>query len=79
MKIEKDVLRALKGLPKEALVEVKDFIVRIKKTKNHRRSPEVARALAKRQLTAIKKWAGKDLGPGFMGREHDVVLYGSDR
>jgi hypothetical protein len=79
MAIEKDVLRALKGLPKEALVEVKDFIGRLKKTKNHRRSPEVAKALAERQHAAIKKWAGTDLGAGFAGRDHDAVLYGGSR
>lgn len=79
MAIEKDVLRALKGLPKEALAEVKDFINHLKKTKNHQRPSQRGKAFAKRQLTAIKKWAGKDLGPGFVGREHDVVLYGSHR
>jgi hypothetical protein len=29
--------------------------------------------LAKKQLSAIKKWAGSTLKEGFSGREHDTV------
>jgi len=79
MKIEKDVLRALKGLPNEMLVEVKDFIGSLKKARGQRRRHETEKALAKKQLATIKKWAGTDLGPGFAGREHDAVLYGGGR
>jgi hypothetical protein len=31
--------------------------------------------LAKKQLSAIKKWAGTTLKTGFSGREHDAVVY----
>jgi hypothetical protein len=26
-------------------------------------------------VAAIKKWAGKNLTPGFSGKEHDAILY----
>jgi len=31
--------------------------------------------LAQKQLSAIKKWAGRTLKEGVSGREHDAVLY----
>jgi hypothetical protein len=34
--------------------------------------------LAKKQITAIKKWAGRNLEAGFAGRDHDKILYGDN-
>ncbi|OGQ78941.1 MAG: hypothetical protein A3G40_07115 [Deltaproteobacteria bacterium RIFCSPLOWO2_12_FULL_57_22] len=74
-----EILRAIEGLPQDSLKEVKEFIDSLKKYKSKR--PAAGRngeLLAKRQLCAIKKWAGRSLQAGFSGREHDAVLYGSD-
>ncbi len=73
------ILQALEGLPPSALGQVKDFILFLKETKGSRRPPLKEKALAKKQIQAIKKWAGTNLGPGFSGREHDAILYGSDQ
>lgn len=75
MTTERDILQALKGLPTSALEQVKDFIVFLKETNGSQRPPLKQKALAKKQMEAIKKWAGTNLGPGFSGREHDEVLY----
>jgi len=73
------ILRALEGLPQESLKEVKAFIDSLKKHNGRKRAPgRNGDALAKRQLSAIKKWAGKTLKAGFSGREHDAVLYRKD-
>jgi hypothetical protein len=77
MATERDILQALEGLPPATLDQVKDFITFLKATKGQRRPALAGKALAKKQLVAIKKWAGVDLGPGFAGRDHDAVLYGS--
>ena len=70
------ILRALEGLPQESLKEVKAFIDSLKKHNGRKRAPgRNGDALAKRQLSAIKKWSGKTLKAGFSGREHDAVLY----
>lgn len=79
MTTQRDILQALEGLPPVVLEQVKDFILFLKETKRLRRSPLTGKELAKRQMAAIKRWAGKNLGPGFSGREHDVILYGGDR
>ena len=79
MTTERDILQALEGLPQAALEQVKDFILFLKKTKRQRQLPLKESELAKRQVAAIKKWAGKNLRPGFSGREHDAILYGGDR
>jgi hypothetical protein len=79
MATERDILQALEGLPPAALNQVKDFITFLKETKSQRRPALASKALAKKQLVAIKKWAGVDLGPGFAGRDHDAILYGSGR
>ena len=79
MTTQRDILQALQGLPPEALEQVKDFILFLKAGKDQRRPPPPGKELAKRQGAAIKRWAGKDLVPGFSGKEHDTILYGSDR
>jgi|GraSoiStandDraft_41_1057321.scaffolds.fasta_scaffold1614982_2 hypothetical protein len=71
-----EILRAIEGLPQDSLKEVEAFIDTLKKYKSKR--PAAGRngdLLAKRQLSAIKKWAGRSLKAGFSGREHDAVLY----
>ena len=74
-----EVLRALKGLPEEHLNEVKDFIDSLKKQSGKGRSTaRRAVALAKKQVFAIRKWAGRTLKAGFCGREHDAILYRKD-
>ena len=74
-----EILRALEGLPQDSLKEVKKFIDSLKKQNGKRhmtgRSEEL---LAKKQFSAIKKWAGRTLKEGVSGREHDAVLYGKD-
>jgi hypothetical protein len=73
------IIEVLEGLPAAALEQVKDFLLFLKESKGRRRLPLAGKELAKRQGAAIKRWAGKDLGPGFSGKEHDAILYGSDR
>ena len=70
------ILRALEGSPKDALIEVKEFIIYLKKCRGKRRAADRnGDILAKKQLSMIKKWAGTSLKSGFSGREHDTVLY----
>jgi hypothetical protein len=69
-----DILQALEGLPTPVLEQVKDFIIFLKETKCSRRPLLKEKALAKKQMAVIKKWAGTNLGPGFSGREHDAIL-----
>ena len=77
MATERDILHALEGLPPAVLDEVKDFITSLKERKAPRRPALEEKGLAQKQLAAIKKWAGTNLGPGFTGRDHDTILYGS--
>jgi Fe-S cluster assembly ATPase SufC len=74
-----EILRALEGLPQDSLKEIKEFIDSLKKQNGKRhaigRNEEL---LAKKQLSAIKKWAGRTLKEGFSGGEHDTVLYVRD-
>lgn len=77
MTTERDILQALEGLPTSVLEQVKDFIIFLKETKCSQHPRPKQKAIAKKQITAIKKWAGTNLGPGFSGREHDAILYGS--
>ncbi len=74
MTTERDILQALEGLPTPVLEQVKDFIIFLKETKGSRRPLLKQKALAKKQIEAVKKWAGANLGPGFSGREHDAIL-----
>ena len=76
MTTEQDILQALEGLPASAFAQIKDFILFLKE-KGSQRPLLKQKALAKKQIAAIKKWAGTNLGPGFSGREHDAILYGS--
>jgi hypothetical protein len=74
-----EILRALEGLPKDALIEVKEFITSLKKCRGKRRAADRNEdTLAKKQLSVIKKWAGTRLEAGFSGRDHDTVLYRND-
>lgn len=77
MTTQRDILKAVEGLPQALLEQVKDFIARLKKKKGLQKAPLSGKALAKKQVAAIKKWAGTNLGQGFSGRDHDEVLYGS--
>jgi len=68
--------RELEGLPAKALEEVEEFVTSLKKRKGKRHSPgRNGKGVAKKQLSAIRKWAGTDLNAGFGGREHDAILY----
>ena len=67
-------MQAFEGLPMSALEQVKDFILFLKE-KGLQRPPMKEKALAKKQIAAIKKWAGTNLGLGFSGKEHDAILY----
>jgi len=79
MAAKPEIIRALQGLPQDSLKEVKAFIDSLKKRNGKRLATgRNGDALAKRQLSAIKKWAGRTLRGGFSGREHDVVLYRKD-
>jgi hypothetical protein len=73
------IIEALEGLPPADLEQVKDFILFLKASEGQRRRPLSGNELAKRQVAAIKRWAGKDLGLGFSAKEHDAILYGNDR
>lgn len=73
------LLQAIEGLPRESLKEVKAFIDSLKKHNGKKRAADRnGEALAKRQFSAIKKWAGRTLTPGFSGRDHDAILYRKD-
>jgi hypothetical protein len=80
MAAKPEILRALEELPQESLEEVKAFIDSLKK---HKRGSRATRRngnlVAKKQFSAIKKWAGSPLKAGFSGREHDAILYRKDR
>ncbi|MBM2802880.1 MAG: hypothetical protein HW419_773 [Deltaproteobacteria bacterium] len=71
-----EILRALEGLPQDSLREIKKFIDSLKQSngKGHATGRNVE-LVAKKQISAIKKWAGRTLKEGFSGREHDAVLY----
>jgi len=71
------ILRELNNLPDDALKEVARFISHLKKCEKKSRAPKHrGKALASQQTAAIKKWAGRDLGGGYAGRDHDTILYG---
>ncbi|MGZ8444611.1 MAG: hypothetical protein ACXWX7_21090 [Candidatus Binatia bacterium] len=71
------LLRELNNLPEDALKEVASFISHLKKCRDRKRSPKHnGKVLAGRQAVAIKKWAGRNLGSGYSGRDHDAILYG---
>jgi len=71
-----EIMRALERLPEDSLKDVKEFIESLKKHNRKRRAPgRNGKLLAQKQLSAIKKWAGRTLKEGVSGREHDAVLY----
>jgi hypothetical protein len=71
------ILRELEKLPIDALKEVERFVDQLKRSQRKRQtSARNGRMLAKKQRAAIKKWAGRNLGAGFTGRDHDEILYG---
>lgn len=72
------ILRELEKLPPDALKEVEKFVGQLKRSKKKQPRTQNGKALAERQTAAIKKWAGKNLGPGFTARDHDSILYGDD-
>ncbi len=69
----------------ESVNEALRFLIRVTKdnkpalqaTKGLQRPTVEEKALAQKQLAAIKQWAGTNLGSGFTGRDHDTILYGS--
>ena len=74
-----EILRALEELPPESLKEVKAFIDSLKERNGKSRAAGRSGSLpAKKQLSAIKKWAGTTIKVRFFGREHDAVLYVPD-
>jgi len=73
------ILRELNELPEDALKEVEEFITFLKYRERRQAVDRNGKVLAKKQLSAIKKWAGKNLGAGFAGREHDAILYRGSR
>lgn len=74
-----EILRALEGLPQDSLREVKEFIYSLKKHNGKRHvTGRNVELVAKKQISAIKKWAGRTLKEGFSGREHDAFLYRKD-
>ena len=79
MAAKPEILRALEGLPQDSLKEVKEFVDYLKKQNGKRRAAGRSGALvAKKQVSCIRKWAGRKLKEGFSGREHDLVLYRKD-
>jgi hypothetical protein len=79
MRGKSEIMRALESLPEDCLNDVKEFIESLRKHNGKRRAPgRNGKLLAQKQLSAIKKWAGRTLKAGFSGREHDAVLYRKD-
>ena len=71
------IWRELERLTANDLKEVERFLGQLKKSQGKRQAlAQNGNVLAKKQLAAIKKWAGRNLGKGFTGRDHDRFLYG---
>ena len=74
-----EIMRALERLPEDCVNDVKEFIESLRKHNGKRRATgRNGKMLAQKQLSAIKKWAGRTLKAGFSGREHDTVLFRKD-
>ena len=59
----------------DALKDVAKFITSLKRRQGRKLAADRnGQMLAKRQLSAIKKWAGTNLGAGFAGRDHDAAV-----
>lgn len=76
MATERETLQALKGLSPTALERVKELALSLRADQGVKRPSSSEREIARKQMSAIKKWEGKGRGQGFSGREHDRVLYG---
>jgi len=77
MASRENLLRQLNQLSDEAIDEVGRFVSHLKKCQvKSRSSKKNDKTLAGKQSAAIKKWAGRNLGPGYAGRDHDRILYG---
>lgn len=72
------ILRELEKLPPDALKEVEKFVGQLKRSKRKQTRAQNGKVLAKKQTAAIKKWAGRNLGAGFIARDHDSILYGDN-
>ena len=73
------ILRELEKLSRDDLREVERFVGHLKKSQGKRQAlARNGKVLAKKQVAAIKKWAGRNLGRGFTGRDHDRILYGDN-
>lgn len=70
------ILRELEKMPANDRKEVEKFVGQLRKSQERRRTlARNGKVLARKQIAAIKKWAGRDLGRGFTGRDHDRILY----
>ncbi len=76
MATERETLRALEGLSPTALERVKELALSLKAEQGSKHPSSSEREIARKQMSAIKKWEGKGRGKGFYGREHDQILYG---
>ncbi|MBI4490958.1 MAG: hypothetical protein HY694_17885 [Deltaproteobacteria bacterium] len=54
MTTQRDILKAVEGLPQGLLEQVKDFIALLKEKKGARNAPLPDKALAKKKVAAIK-------------------------
>jgi len=71
------ILRELEKLPPNDLKEVERFVGQLRKSQGNKRTlARNGKVLARKQIASIKKWAGRNLGRGFTGRDHDRILYG---
>ena len=74
------ILRELEKLPPDGLKEIERIVAQFKKSRRKRKlGDQNGERLAKMQIAAINKWAGRKLGRGFAGRDHDRILYGEER
>ena len=73
------IWRELEKLTANDLKRVERFVGHLKKSQGKRQAlAQNGKVLAKKQVAAIKKWAGRNLGRGFRGRDHDRILYGDN-
>jgi hypothetical protein len=70
------ILQEYEKLPASAQREVERFVRQLKKTSVMSMRGKRIKTDAKRQAASIRKWAGKVRGNGFIGRDHDKILYG---
>ena len=71
------IWRELEKLTANDLKRVERFVDHLKKSQGKRQAlAQNGNVLVRKQFAAIKKWAGRNLGKGFTGRDHDRFLYG---